>query len=275
MMRVNRRVLCILVFSVVLVSISPIAADTTNTGAAATKAIEQVARDFAEGAAAGDADRVLKAIDPGVQMLSIGKLRKGRELVDFTTYSELVETTAAKKENEAPDGAAVRVTVLDVYKNTSSVYVEQGKAGAYVHIARINGQWKVVNLLHISNPQAASKDDRESIERGGMDYVDGYYEGNPEREVRAVYPSLHKVVVAQLPNGREYLRRMDRLTLEEAARAGLGNKPAAERGISVRVLHASADSAAIAIPSTGFYDLAHVAKINGEWKIVNVLWVPN
>ncbi len=59
MMRVNRRVLCILIFSVVLVSISPIAADTTNTGAAATKAIEQVARDFAEGAAAGDVDRVL------------------------------------------------------------------------------------------------------------------------------------------------------------------------------------------------------------------------
>ncbi len=39
MMRVNRRVLCVLVFSAALVSISPIAADTTNTGAAATKAI--------------------------------------------------------------------------------------------------------------------------------------------------------------------------------------------------------------------------------------------
>ena len=36
----------------------------------------------------------------------------------------------------------------------------------------------------------------------------------------------------------------------------------------------SADAAAIAIPSVDFYDLAHVAKINGEWKVVNVLWAP-
>jgi hypothetical protein len=277
-MRANLNILSVLVVPLVLVSISPspsVAINTVNTEATVTTAIEQVARDFAEGVAAGNAGSVRSAIDPGVQMLSIGKLPNGRELVSFTTYSQLLETAAARERNAAQDDAVVKVTVLDVYKNTSSVHIEKRKSGVYLHIGRINGQWKVVNELRISNPRAASKEDHQGIERSGMDYVDGFYEGSPEREVRALYPSLHKVHVRQLPNGREYLSRMDRMTVEELARAGAGNKPVDERRVSVRILQASAGSAAIAIPSSSFYDLAHVVKLNGEWKIVNVLWIPN
>ncbi len=237
------------------------------------EAIQLAAKDFALGNIAGDRDKVVKTTESGVQIVALGKLPNGRDLLSFTTYSQLVETAASRGGGKLI-GEDLSVEVVDVKKNVASVVIEDSDALVYAHLARINGKWKVANALRTAQP-AGKGGDTPSIEKAGLDYVDGYYSGSPEREILGLHPSLHKVVVRQASNGREFLFRIDRQTLEEAARAGLGNKPEAERKISVEILHASDTSAAIAIGSADFHDLAHVVKINGEWKIVNVLWVPN
>ena len=60
--------------------------------------------------------------------------------------------------------------------------------------------------------------------------------------------------------------------LKEYAAAGLGGKPAAERKIEVTIFDVYDNIATVKIDSADFLDYAHMAKINGEWKIINVLW---
>jgi len=118
--------------------------------------------------------------------------------------------------------------------------------------------------------------DRAAIEQTALDYVDGFYEGSPERLERALHPNLQKVTIRQLPNGRELLDfNGAACNLKEYAASGLGKKPAAERKITVTILDTYRNIATVKIDSADFLDYAHVAKINGEWKIVNVLWAPH
>ena len=37
----------------------------------------------------------------------------------------------------------------------------------------------------------------------------------------------------------------------------------------------SHDMALVKVTSAMYIDLLQIAKVNGEWKIINVLWVPN
>ncbi len=45
--------------------------------------------------------------------------------------------------------------------------------------------------------------------------------------------------------------------------------------MKVKIHAAFANIATIEIDSADFLDYAHVAKIDGKWKIVNVLWRPH
>ena len=115
--------------------------------------------------------------------------------------------------------------------------------------------------------------DKAAIEQTALDYVDGFYAGSAERLDKALHPNLQKVTLRQLPNGRDMLDfNGAAYNLKEYAASGLAQKPAAERKIKVTVLEVYQNIATVKIDSADFLDYAHVAKINGEWKIINVLW---
>lgn len=49
----------------------------------------------------------------------------------------------------------------------------------------------------------------------------------------------------------------------------------AERNIEVEIYDVSHDMAMAKVASALYIDYVQVGKVNGEWKIINVLWVPN
>ena len=114
--------------------------------------------------------------------------------------------------------------------------------------------------------------DEDAIHQAALDYVEGFYTGDSERIERAVHPSLQKVIVRSLPGGRETVESMDRETLVEYARLGAGNAPQPGRQVEVTILDVLANTAVVRIDSASFVDHAQVAKINGAWRVVNVLW---
>jgi hypothetical protein len=119
----------------------------------------------------------------------------------------------------------------------------------------------------------ASDADEAAIEQAALDYVDGFYDASAERLEKALHPNLQKVTLRQLPNGREMLDfNGAACNLKEYAASGLSRKPAEERKIEVTILGIYRNIATVKIDSADFLDYAHVAKVNGEWKIINVLW---
>lgn len=128
-------------------------------------------------------------------------------------------------------------------------------------------------IMHALSLQAQTAADSAAIKTAALDYVEGWYEGNPERMERAVHPELAKRIVRTDQNGRSRLDQMSAMSLVQGVKRGGGkNTPIAEQQKDVFILDIFQNTASAKAIMSGWVDYMHLAKWNSEWKIVNVLW---
>ena len=119
--------------------------------------------------------------------------------------------------------------------------------------------------------QAAA--DSAGIRQAALDYIEGYYTANAERMARAVHPELAKRIVRANDMGQYQISQMSAMTLVEGTRAGGGSKtPVADQHKDITILDIYQNAASAKIYASGWVDYLHLAKWNGRWVIVNVLW---
>lgn len=131
----------------------------------------------------------------------------------------------------------------------------------------------VVQVNAQSTPQSAPSD-AELIKQAALDYIEGWYEGNAERMERALHPELAKRIVRTDPkSGRSGLGQMGAMTLVNSTRTGGGKTtPKEKQQKDVTVLDVFGSAASAKIVASDWIDYLHLAKWNGRWVIVNVLW---
>jgi hypothetical protein len=119
-----------------------------------------------------------------------------------------------------------------------------------------------------------SNPEHEAIVQIALNYIEGWYEGNAERMHSSLHPDLAKRIVRIIPQTeRSVVEQMSAVSLVEATRVGYGKQiPEAERRSEVKVLDVFENVASVRVDATDWIDYLHVAKCNGEWKIINVLW---
>jgi len=116
--------------------------------------------------------------------------------------------------------------------------------------------------------------EKEAIIRTALDYGDGFYSGAAERMERALYYDLNKVVVTTIPQtGKHVLNYSTFSGLVEMTRAKVALLDADKRKIQGYALRLNGDIACAKITSALYNDFLQMVKIDGQWKIVNVLWV--
>jgi hypothetical protein len=123
---------------------------------------------------------------------------------------------------------------------------------------------------------AASEEDEAAIRATALDYLEGWYAGDAARMERALHPDLAKRVVRHDEKwDRDRVDHMGAMLLVQYTRAGYGKKtPAEEQQKDVAILDVYGNAATVKTVARDFVDYLHIAEVNGEWKIVNVLWVP-
>jgi hypothetical protein len=116
--------------------------------------------------------------------------------------------------------------------------------------------------------------DRAAITRTALDYIEGWYEGNAERMERSLHPELAKRIVRTDPKtGLSRLDQMSAMTLVQGTRRGGGKKtPPEKQQKDVTILDVYGNAASVKIVAGDWIDYLHVARYNGKWVIVNVLW---
>jgi len=120
-------------------------------------------------------------------------------------------------------------------------------------------------------PPSAS--DSAAIRQTALDYIEGYYEGDGARMERALHSELAKRIVRSDERGRYQLGQMGAMTLVQGTRMGGGKEiPVADRRSDVTILDIYQNAASAKIYASGWVDYLHLAKWNGRWVIVNVLW---
>lgn len=115
--------------------------------------------------------------------------------------------------------------------------------------------------------------DREGVKRAALDYAESFYEGNGEKMETALSPDLAKRIANTNPQGRSSLGHMSAMTLVQVIRTGSGkNTPKDEQIKNVTILDMMTNSATVKLEMRDWVDYMHIAKMNGRWVIVNVLW---
>ena len=123
-----------------------------------------------------------------------------------------------------------------------------------------------------STPQSAP--DSELIKQTALDYIEGWYEGNAERMERALHPDLAKRIVQKDQRGRSTLGHMGALRLVQLTRLHDASDvvPKERQQKDVTVLDIFGNAASAKVVASDWIDYMHLAKWNGRWVIVNVLW---
>jgi hypothetical protein len=116
--------------------------------------------------------------------------------------------------------------------------------------------------------------DSAGIRAAALDYIEGWYAGDAARMERALHPELAKRIVNTNPqNGRNSLGQQSALTLINGTRSGGGkDTPPAQQLKDVKILDIYRNAASARIDASTWIDYLQLAKWNGRWVIVNVLW---
>ena len=122
--------------------------------------------------------------------------------------------------------------------------------------------------------RAQTAADSSAIRATALDYVEGWYEGNAERMSRAVHPELVKrIVVSDTATKHSVIQSMGATALVNGARRGWGKEtPAERRQKDVTILDIFGNAASVKAVMADWIDYLQIAKIDGRWVIVNVLW---
>jgi hypothetical protein len=132
-----------------------VSGDTLAAQAAAdSSAIRAVALDYAEGWYTGDSARMARALHPRLAK-RIVMTRPGSEsrLGDMTA-EQLIHGTAQGGGSRTPAaGRQADVQILDIFRNAASVRLTMSDWIDYLHVAKWNDQWVVINVLWEMKPR--------------------------------------------------------------------------------------------------------------------------
>jgi len=130
-----------------------------------------------------------------------------------------------------------------------------------------------VGIINATSASAQTATDSSAIVATALDYIDGFYTSDAERMERALHPELAKRIVGDPAGPESHLQNMTAEQLVQAtASRGAAGIPEDARREDVSILDIYNNMASVRIDAGLWIDYLHVARWNGKWKIVNVLW---
>jgi peroxiredoxin len=249
-----------------------------------TAAVKQAALDYAEGYYSGDAARMERAIHPDLNKATPRDLpQTGRTILAYTTYSSLMEYTRGKTGFLTDTARHISVTILSLENDVANILVTSAKFIDYLQEIRLDGQWKIVNVLFTSglsgpprmkdfNPDA----EKPSILVTLQNYLGGLAAGDAGRLGLAIGPELNRITLnAATGEVGANLRRQRYEALMETTLAGIGKQDEFYRNYRCDILDVRDGMAMARCVSPRAVEYVQLYKGNGDWKIFNSIVRPN
>lgn len=130
-------------------------------------------------------------------------------------------------------------------------------------------------LLYTTNVLAQTKQDSLAIKQAALDYIESQHKPNPQQMERALHPRMVKRTFwKDKATGRDYVRETSTesmiLLAESYNKKGDAFPPNPKK--EVIFLDVSEKTASVKLIANDWIDYMHIVKLNGNWKIINVLW---
>ncbi|WP_299211600.1 nuclear transport factor 2 family protein [uncultured Aquimarina sp.] len=123
--------------------------------------------------------------------------------------------------------------------------------------------------------QGQTKQDSIDIKQAALDYIESQHNVKPEQFERSAHPRMVKRTFwTNKKANNEYLRETftDAMILLAETYNQNGDKFPENPKKEVIILDVSEKTASIKLIADEWIDYMHIAKLNGKWQIVNVLW---
>ncbi len=117
--------------------------------------------------------------------------------------------------------------------------------------------------------------DADAVRQAALDYLEGFYEGNPDKIRRGVSPDVVKYgyFVPREGNGYEGEPMSFAQMIEYAEGVKASGRTAPDDAVKeVEVLDVLDQTAAVKVTAFWGSDYLQLAKVDGAWKILHVLW---
>src|SRR5262249_2995413 len=119
----------------------------------------------------------------------------------------------------------------------------------------------------------SSADENAAIKKVALDYIEGWYTGDAARMQNALHPDLAKRIVRTDASGKSTLNHQTaEILVTNTGRGGGKRTPPEKQQKDVTILDRFNNAAVVKVIASDWVDYLQVAKFNGEWKIINVLW---
>ena len=126
-----------------------------------------------------------------------------------------------------------------------------------------------------AHAQNAANADRDAVKAAAMDYIEALYQAQPDRVARSVHPRLTKVGFSKKQGASEYSESpmtYDQLFNLAGSWNKDGKRPIATAPKEVVVYEVLDQTASAKVTALWGIDYMHLAKYDGKWKIINILW---
>ena len=116
------------------------------------RAIYQAAADYYGGWYQANVDRIAHSLHPGLAKRAIRKDGTGKEYLHHLNKEQMLEKTEEGGGSDTPkELQTYQITILDRYEEIAAVKVVANEYIDYLHIAKQDGQWLIVNALWTDN----------------------------------------------------------------------------------------------------------------------------
>ncbi len=125
---------------------------------------------------------------------------------------------------------------------------------------------------------AQTKQDSIAIKQAALDYIESQHQPNPAQMERALHPRMVKRTFwNDKATGKDYVRETstESMVLLAESYNKKGDKFPAIPKKEVKFLDISERTASLKLIADEWIDYMHLVKLNGAWKIINVLWQYN
>lgn len=120
---------------------------SSNTTSNEKAAITAVAHNYMDAYYTADATRMQKALHPDFHKRTLQRVNGHTEISEDTIQS-MVEGVRLGSGKEIPVAERLqKIEVLDVYRDAASVKVVTGRWIDYMHLSKLNGEWRVLDVV--------------------------------------------------------------------------------------------------------------------------------
>jgi hypothetical protein len=235
-------------------------------------AVRQAAYDYAEGYYEGAADRMERAVDSAlVKRGLLSRPGTGPFLAPMNAETLIEAARRGGGKGTPADKRGLAFALLDLHENVASAKIFTATFNDYLHFVKRDEKWRLVNVLWqppspdgVANADA----DKAAVSQVFKDFFEAVPAGDAVRLERLVHPEAAMRVFGPTPAGRFVLREGNRESLVEAVRAkAVPPQPAPT--VTVLDVYDAIASVMVTTPSSVSY--WHLAKQNGQWRLVNRL----